>query len=171
MNLKSVISTSALFSLTMIITIFNVAKASEKTIANVTSDNSKTSYQLVIDSNDGRSIKTFYKDVYVSGKKIRREALDAQVMIKTGMILEQRDKYIVMKLKSNDFDLDQGGIVTVDTLYNGASGERRGYEIQIAQSKNGWSLFKQGKAISQIIIQTNRVMILGEVGIKNLVMK
>lgn len=171
MNLKSVISTTAFFSLTLIITIFNVAKASEQVIATVTRDGSTTSYKLIIDSNDGRGIKNFYKDVYESGKKISREIMDAQVMIKTGMILEQRDKYIVMKLKSNNFDLEQGGIVTVDTLYNGANGERRAYEIQIAQGQKGWSLFKAGKAINQIQIQTNRVMILGEVGIKNLVMK
>ncbi len=172
MNLKSVISTTAFFSLTLIITIFNVAKASEQVVATVTRDGgSTTTYKLIVDSNDGRGIKTFYKDVYESGKKITREALDANVMMRTGMILEQRDKYVVMKLKSNNFDLDQGGIVTVDTLYNGASGERKAYEIQLAQSKSGWALFKSGKAISQIQIQTNRVMILGEVGIKNLVMK
>ncbi len=171
MNLKSVISTTAFFSLTLVITIFNVARASEQVVANITKDSGNTSYKLVIDSNDGRGIKTFYKDVYENGKKISREALDAQVMIKTGMILEQREKYVIMKLKSNNFDLEQGGIVIVDTLYNGANGERKSYEIQIAQSKSGWSLFKAGKAISQIQIQTNRVMILGEVGIKNLVMK
>lgn len=171
MNLKSVISTTALFSMTLIITIFNVAKASEQVIADITTDSSKTSYKLIVDAKDGRTIKTFYKDIYENGKKISREVLDANIMLKTGMILEQRDSYVVMKLKSNNFDLEQGGIVTVDTLYNGATGERRGYEIQIAQSKSGWSLFKSNKIISQIQIQTNRVMLLGEVGIKNLVMK
>ena len=171
MKLKSVISTTALFSLTLIITIFNVAKASEQVVANITRDSSNTSYKLVIVSNDGREIKAFFKDVYENGKKISREALDAKIIIKNGMILEQRDQYIVMKLQSSNFDLGQGGIVTIDTLYNGASGERKSYEIQIAQSANGWSLFKAGKAISQIQIQTNRIMVLGEVGIKNLVMK
>lgn len=171
MNLKSIISTAALFSMTLIITIFNVAKASEQVVANITTDASSTSYKLVIDAQDGRSIKTFYKDIYENGRKISREILDANVMLKSGMILEQRDKYVVMKLKSNNFDLDQGGIVLVDTLYNGATGERRVYEIQIAQSTSGWSLFKESKIIKQIQIQTNRVMLLGEVGIKNLIMK
>ncbi|MBC7713502.1 MAG: hypothetical protein H7177_09190 [Rhizobacter sp.] len=171
MNLKSVISATAFFSFALVVTIFNVAKASETTIATITTDSSKTSYKLIIDSEDGRKIKNFYKDVYDNGNKVRREALDSKVLIKTGMILEQRDKYVVMKLKSSNFDLEQGGIVTVDTLYNGATGERRGYELQIAQSPKGWAIFKQKTAISQIQIQTNRVMMLGDVGIKNLVMK
>lgn len=76
-----------------------------------------------------------------------------------------------MKLKSNNFDTEQGGIVVVDTLYSGVSGERKSYEIQLAQDKSGWSLFKQGKAIKEINIKANRVMVLGTVGIKNLVMK
>jgi len=87
------------------------------------------------------------------------------------MILEQRDQYVVMKLKSNNFDLEQGGIVVVDTLYSGVSGERKTYEIQLAQDKSGWALFKQGKTIKEIQIKTNRVMVIGAVGIKTLVMK
>ncbi|MBC7428203.1 MAG: hypothetical protein H7336_06300 [Bacteriovorax sp.] len=171
MNLRSVISTTVFFSIALMVTIFNVTKAAEQTIATITTDSSTTSYKLIIDSTDGRKIKNFYKDVYESGTKVRREALDSQVLLKTGMVLEQRDKYVVMKLKSSNFDLELGGIVTVDTLYNGATGERRGYELQIAQSLKGWALFKQKAAISQIQIQTNRVMMLGDVGIKNLVMK
>lgn len=171
MNLKSIISGTALFTVAIMISIFNVAKADEKALATVSRDDSKTVYKLVVESKDGRSIRVFYKDVYEQGKKIRRDLLDPADLMKTGMILEQRDSHIVMKLKSNDFDKEQGGVVVVDTLYNGATGERRSYEVQLAQDKAGWTLFKQGKAINEIMIQTNRVMVLGAVGIKNLVMK
>lgn len=171
MNLKSLISSSAAFTVVMMISVFNVAQAAEKAVATVSSDESKTVYKLVVDSKDGRSIDHFYKDIYEDGKKIRRTELDPQVMMKTGMILEQRDKHIVMKLKSNNFDLEQGGIVIVDTLYSGVSGERKTYEIQLAQDKSGWALFRKGKTIKEIQIQSNRVMVIGTVGIKNLVMK
>jgi hypothetical protein len=171
MHLKSLVSSTAVFTILMIITIFNVARASEHVIATISRDEGNASYQLLVDAEDGRDIKSFYKDVYENGKKVRREALDPEVLMKTGMILEQREKHVVLKLKSNDFDLQQGGIIVADTLYNGASGERRSYEIQLAQSKSGWGLFRKGKTIKEILIQTNKVMILGTVGIKNLVMK
>lgn len=171
MNLKSLISSSAVFTVIMMVSIFNVAKAGEKAVATVSSDENKTIYKLVIDSKDGRGIEHFYKDVYENGVKTRRTELDPEVLMKTGMILEQRDKYVVMKLKSENFDIEQGGIVVVDTLYSGVSGERKSYEIQLAQDKSGWGLFKQGKSIKEIQIQANRVMIIGTVGIKNLVMK
>lgn len=171
MNLKSLISSSAIFTLAMIISIFNVVKAEEKIVATVYNDESSTTYKLVVDSSDGRTMKNFYKDVYEKGQKVRREALNPQVIMSKGMVLEQRDKHVIMKLQSNNFDLDQGGIVTVDTLYNGATGERRGYDIQLAQDRTGWALFQKGKMVKEIFIQTNKVMLIGAVGIKNLVLK
>jgi hypothetical protein len=171
MNLKSVISATSFFTLALMITIFNVVKAEEQIIANVTADNKSTSYKLVIDVRDGRNIKNFYKDVYEGNNLVRRELLDSSLMLNTGMVLEQRDSHVVMRLKSLNFDNEQGGIVVVDTLFNGVTGERKGYEIQIAKSLNGWSLFSHGKSINNIQIQTNRVMLIGEVGIKNLLLK
>ncbi len=173
MNLKSIISSTAICTVAIMISIFNVAKASEKVLATVSQDESKsTTYKLIVDSPDGRTIRAFYKDVYENGAKVRRDLLDPAVIMKSGMILEQRDKHVLMRLKSSDFDREQGGRVIVDTLYNGATGERRSYEVQLAQdNKAGWTLFKQGKGINSIQIQTNRVMVLGAVGIKNLVMK
>jgi hypothetical protein len=150
----------------------SITKASEQALATISNDESKNTYQLVIDSTDGnRAIKTFYKDIFLGGRKISREALDYRVLVRTGIILEQRDKYIVMRLKSNNFDEEQGGVITVDTLFNGANGTRKAYEISLAKDKAGWELMSQGKVIKQIYIQTNKVKFLGSVGIKNLVMK
>ncbi len=171
MSLKSLISSSVIFTLTMIISVFNVAKAAEQTVATVYNDENSTTYKLVVDAIDGRAMKTFYKDVYEKGKKVRREALNHQVIMNSGMVLEQRDQHVIMKLKSNNFDVEQGGIIVVDTLYNGATGERRGYEIQLAQDKTGWALFQKGKMVKEIFIQTNKVVFIGAVGIKNLVLK
>lgn len=168
-NLKSLFA----FSLLLSIGIHSfAAKASEQTLATISNDENKNTYLLVVDSSeDHRQIQKFYKDVYANGKKVSREALDYRVLDRPGMILEQRDKYVVLKLKSSNFDEEQGGIITVDTLYNGASGTRKTYEIQLAQDKNGWALSSNGKSINKIFIQTNKVMMLGTVGIKNLVMK
>ncbi|MDO9181886.1 MAG: hypothetical protein Q7U04_05740 [Bacteriovorax sp.] len=162
----------ALLFLCSMLLFANLAKADEQTLATISNDENSNTYKLVIDSDeDSNSIKTFYKDIYQDGKKISRTTLDYQVMIKTGMILEQRDKYVIMKLKSSNFDIDQGGIITVDTLYNGAKGTRKIYDISMSKNKTGWGLTNNGKLIRQIFIQTNKVMILGAVGIKNLIMK
>lgn len=162
-----------LFALLLSTNLFmSIAHASEQTLATISNDESKNTYQLVVDSTEGnRAIKTFYKDIFLNGKKVSREALDYRVLVRTGMILEQREKYVVMRLKSDNFDEQQGGIITVDTLYNGANGTRKAYDISLAKDKAGWALINQGKIVKQIFIQTNKVMLIGSVGIKNLVMK
>ncbi|MBC7539469.1 MAG: hypothetical protein H7281_11660 [Bacteriovorax sp.] len=169
LNLKKLLVLSSLLSTTLFT---SISHASEQTLATISNDDSKNTYQLIVDSTaDNRAIKIFYKDVYLNGKKTSREALDFHVLIHSGMILEQRDKYIVMRLKSDNFDEQQGGIITVDTLYNGANGTRKAYDMSLAKDKFGWTLMNQGKIVKQIFIQTNKVMLLGSVGIKNLVMK
>ena len=150
---------------------FNVAQAEEKVVATVSSDENSTNYKLVVDSKDGREIEHFYKDVYENGKRIARDEIFAPVLISTGVILQQVEKHVVMKLKSNDFNLEQGGMVIIDTLYSGVNGKRKSYEVQLAQDKSGWSLFQAGKIIKDIQIKTNRIKFIGTVGIKTLVMK
>lgn len=171
MHLKSLLSTVMFCTLVLIFSVLNVAKAGEQVIASISRDDGLAVYKLVVSDNDGREIKTFYKDVYEKGVKIRRDSLNPDALMKDGMILEQRDKYVVLKLKGNNFNLDQGGVIIADTLYNGATSERRSYEIQLAKSKTGWTLFRNNKSVKEIFIQTNKVIFFGAVGIKNLVMK
>lgn len=107
--------------------------ALEQALATISNDDSKNTYELVVDtSEENGSIKTFYKDIFLNGKKTSRESLDYKVLIQNGMVLEKRDKYIIMSLKSDNFDEEQGGIITVDTLYNGANGSRKEYDISMA---------------------------------------
>ena len=170
MSLKSLMSTMFLFTISIIVTIFNVASADEYTIVTITSDENESVYKLIIDTHDERAIKRFYKDIYEKGQKIKRIVLDHN-MFESGLILEKRSRYEVIKLSSANFDFEQGGTMIIDTLYNGASGERKTYEVEVAKDKSGWAIFNKGKTIKSIKIQTNRIIILGAVGIKNLVMK
>jgi hypothetical protein len=162
------------FSFLIATTLFYGVKASanEQVLATIASDENDNTYQLVVDTNeDDRAIKTFYKDVFINGTKHSREALDSQLLIKNGMVLEQRKKYIVLKLKSDNFDNEQGGIVIVDTLYNGTNGKRKSYEIALTKDQTGWILTNHGKTVKDFFIESNRKMLIGVIGIKNLKMK
>lgn len=150
----------------------NQALALEQSLARICNDENKNVYFLIVDTTtDGRMIRSFYKDVYHGGSKVSREALNHRDLLKGGLILEQRDKYVVLKLLSHNFDEYQGGIISVDTLFNGANGTRKNYEISLVKDKSGWVLMNQGKTIKEIFIETNKVMLLGSVGIKKLIMK
>ena len=159
----------------MLISVLNVAHSNElikeTEIATVLNDETKTVYKLVLADHDDRKIVNVYKDVYEFGKKVRRDAMNPKIISEKGMVLEERKSHIVLQLMSQNLDLEQGGLLIVDTLFNGMTGERRNYEVQLAKDNNGWKLFKNGKAIKEIFIQTNKSRFFGSIGIKNVTMK
>ena len=164
-----------LFIFTMLLTAVSVnnhALASEQTLLNISNDEGQTSYILIVNtSDDNRVIKEFYKDTYENGKKTERINLDYRMLSNNGMILDQRGKYITMKLESNNFDIQQGGLITINTLFNGATGSRKDYEISLAKDNNGWTIISSKKSVSKMLIQVNKLRFIGTVGIKNLIMQ
>ena len=61
--------------------------ALEQTLATISNDDSKNTYELVVDtSEENGTIKTFYKDIFLNGKKTSRESLDYKVLVQNGMV-------------------------------------------------------------------------------------
>jgi hypothetical protein len=147
--------------------------AKEETLSITDNDDNNEVYNLVVNVDDNtQTLKQLYKDTYVNGKKIKRDVLnDQDLKTADGMILERRDKYNVLNLKCDNLDFDRGGHIVIDTLYNGISGERRQVDLELAKDKDSWKLFKDGKVISKFHVKVNKVIILGTVGIKTIVME
>lgn len=143
---------------------------SQEEVLSVTDNDDNTEiYKLVVKvDKKTQSLKEIYKDTYsAEGKKINRAVLNpANLTTEDGVILEERDGYNVLNLKSDNFDHDRGGIITIDTLYSGFTGERKGYEVHLAKDKTGWKLFSNKKVVTKFHIKVNRSIILGTVGIK-----
>ncbi len=147
--------------------------ASEQLLTVTDNDDNDEIYNFVVDVDDTtQSLISFYKDTYVDGEKTNREILDPEnLKTEDGVILEERNGYNALNLKSDNFDPKSGGKIEVDTLYNGATGERRSIYLDLARGKNGWKLFKDKNVVSQFHVKVNRVIILGAVGIKTIIME
>lgn len=148
--------------------------AREEVIATITNDENKQVYTFVAETNEETdSIQAFYKDNYsAAGKKVDRELMASEKLTEGGLVLEKRGDHEVLKLNSENFDLDQGGMVTIDTLYNGVNGQRKEYDLQLAKATDGeWRLFKGSKVVSKLHIVVNKKFMLGAVGVKEIVMK
>lgn len=148
--------------------------AKEEVIATITNDENKQVYTFVAETDETTdSIKSFFKDNYsAAGKKVDRELLASDKLTEGGLVLEKRGEHEVLKLESNSFDLEQGGMVTIDTLYNGVNGQRKEYSLQLAKAKDGeWRLFKGEQVVSKLHIVVNKKFMIGAVGVKEIVMK
>ena len=147
------------------------AMAKEEILSITSNDDNNEIYNLVVNVDDTtQSLKELFKDTYINGKKIKRDVLDAKKLTTSeGVVLERRDKYNVLNLKSTNFDYDRGGRIVIDTLYNGINGERKTYEVELAKSPTGWKLFKANKIVSTFQVKVNKMLVV--VGIKTIVMK
>lgn len=146
--------------------------AKEETIATITNDENKEIYTFVAQTDEEtESITAFYKDDFLNGKKIARKPMATDGLTTSGLVLEKRGEHEVIALKSENFDMEQGGIVTIDTLFNGVNGQRKEYDLQLAKSESGWKLFKGKQMISKLHIVVNKKFLLGAVGVKEIQMK
>jgi hypothetical protein len=150
--------------------VFSFNAFSQEEILSVTDNDDNTEiYKLVVKvDKKTQSLKEIYKDTYsADGVKIKRTLLSpTDLTTDNGVIMEERDGYNVLNLKSDNFDHVRGGRITIDTLYNGATGERREYDVELAKDKMGWKLFNGKKVVTKFHIKVNRVIMLGVVGIR-----
>ena len=162
------------YLVTFLVGIYGIGQncsAREIILATITRDDSQSISQLVINtSDDDRVINEIYKDDFHGTTKISRDQFDIEQFSKTGIVLEKKDKYNILILKSENFDQEQGGMVTIDSLYNGVNGKRKQYQLNLAKGKSGWGLDQDGKEIKNFHIQINKIVIVGTVGIKNIKM-
>lgn len=146
--------------------------AREEVLAVITNDENQDVFTFVASTDDEtQALKSFYKDDYLNGKKVDRELLPTSELTKEGVILDKRGERTVINLVSDNFNLNDGGSVTIDTLFNGVTGERKLYEIEIARDGPSWKIFNRNNIVSKLHIEVNRKMILGTVGVKNIRME
>ena len=147
--------------------------ASEEILSITDNDDNNEVYNLVVTVDDNtQTLKGLFKDTYLNGDIIRRDILNPlDLKTETGMILEKRDTYNVLNLKSDNFDYDRGGKITIDTLYNGITGVRKTIDLELAKDKKSWKLFKNKAAVSKFHVKVNKIIFFGTVGIKNIFME
>jgi hypothetical protein len=154
----------AAFTLTIFL---SNAQAAEAVLCDVTSDIdsevAKMVYELDEETGD---IKHLFKDRYVNGKRIERQELHAKDLLGDGIVLAKKDKTIAVRMYSHNFDVVSGGVLYLDTLYNGVNGERREYSFELAKSATGLVMVYKGAEFKKMHFIAKRSRLLGIIGIE-----
>lgn len=158
----------------MIIMLFSLtslnALALETELVTITNDETPTIFKMVIETDNNSDISKFYKDTYENSKKTSRKVIPLS-KITEGVNIEKRDKYEVVNLKSYNFASHNGGNLELDTLYNGAKGTRKSYDLKIDRIGDKWEIQKDGSPVHILHLKSNKVFLLGTVGIKDIEVK
>lgn len=142
------------------------ASAIEKVLCDVTSDIDKDNAKIVYEMDeDNRVIKHLYQDSFRAGVRTARIELEASGL-KDGIVLNRKDKYVTVRMYSENFDPERGGILFLDTLYSGLSSERREYEVELAFDLNGPVLIQNKQPITKMKFIAKRSRVLGVIGIE-----
>ncbi len=143
-------------------------KSEELTLATISTDANSDTFALVVDVNDEtEDLKSVFIDTFQSGSRSKRDALSIDTFMKEGLKIKNN----LAKIEAENFLPDQGGLITINALYNALTGKRKTYELNLAKDKTSWHLFLKGKIIRKIFARANKIPIVGIVGAKELVMQ
>lgn len=174
MKSKLIMANALRYRETLCITLFFLlltgtnALAMERTLVSITNDENSNVFKMVIDTDDNEDIRKFYKDTFNKrAKRIERRLIEI-AKIEDGINIERMDGHDVVNLRSENFASHNGGNLELDTLYNGASGKRKSYELELDRIGDSWEIKKNGQKISALHLKSNKVFLLGTVGIKDI---
>lgn len=142
------------------------ALAGETVLCEVSSDIDSDIGKIVYEMDqDNRSIKHLYQDTYSQGVRIGRIELPPEEL-RAGIVLNKKDKYIIVRMRSDNFDAERGGVLYLDTLYSALSGERREYVMELAMDKSGPVLIQNKQTFSKMKFIAKKSRVLGVIGIE-----
>ena len=165
-NLKSLIVTILVFS-----TLPQFVYGGVFELVSITNDEDKevTKFLLVTD-NQNKEIIAFHKDTYSKKSNLlKRSTVQVnQISSRNGIILDQRDDRVIIALKSDNFATHNGGNLEVDTLYNGVTGKRKSYDIELVRAGKGWDLERWNSKFTKMHLKSKKIPLVGTVGISNI---
>lgn len=141
----------------------------EEILANLSSDvdndTGKIAYEMDLDE---RAFEKIFLDKYVGGARTERALMDVNQLLNGGIVLLKVSNVNVVRIWSDNFDLERGGVLYLDTLYNGVNGERRQYVLEIAKLNNGFGLFYNKTEYKNLKFIAKRSRVLGVIGIEKI---
>lgn len=133
-------------------------------ISDIDSDVGKIVYEM---DSDNRGIDHLYLDTYHNNARTDRIELKADEL-RDGIILNKRDKYVIMRMHSDNYDVERGGVLYLDTLYSALSGERKEYVMEMAMDKTGPVLSVNRKNFNKMSVTAKRSKVFGVIGIERI---
>jgi hypothetical protein len=143
--------------------------AAEVQIAKVTNEEDKNIVKLMLITDDENGdIVGFRHDTFLpSGKLKVSDKEDLSLLDQDGILLKESGEHKVLIMKSENFAFHNGGNLELDTLYNGATGERRSYQIELVRNGDEWTLERGRRQVKRIHLKSKKVFLLGTVGISD----
>lgn len=147
------------------------ALAVERTLVSITNEENTNVFKMVIATDENEDIEKFYKDTFDKKAKRIERIVIALDRIERGVNIETMDGREIVNLKSDNFATHNGGNLELDTLYNGAKGTRKSYDLDLDRIGDSWEIKRNGRKVTKLHLKSKKVFLLGTVGIEDIQVK
>lgn len=144
------------------------ALAEESKICVITSDIDSEQTDMLIDVDAAGSLDTIRLYKTMDKRVVSDESHPVERVMEDGVVASERQGRDIVILKTKNFNSETGGVVVMDFLYNGVSGNRRTYQMKMSKLNGKFVVSTmEGARINRLVFIGNRV--LGQVvGIKEI---
>lgn len=158
---------SKIMAVVALSTIMSTAFGAEKVLCVVTNDIDKEVGKMVVDyDEESRVVTHLYKERWVDNKRVERVEMSSKDLLGDGIVLNRKDKYITVRIYSHNFDESSGGVLYLDTLYNGVNGQRKEYTIEATMDGSDAVMTYNKQSFNRMHFVAKRSPILGVIGIE-----
>ena len=152
--------------LTCLIFLLSFSIYAEEALCTITSDIDSTRAVLTYELDPStKTITHLYQETYENDRMTNRFEMDLNKITNGGIVFLERSNYDIVRIWSDNFDHDLGGVLYLDTLYSGVSGERRQYELDLAKKGAGLVVSHNKADFKSMKIIAKRSKIFGIIGI------
>lgn len=167
--MKNVIHLALFASLTFSTLLFAEENLLCRVESDMNNDYALMNYEMDL---DGRGILHLFSDSYSNNQKTDRMELKLDDLLGDGIVLMEKNNMQIIKMYSHNFDLERGGIIYMDTLYNGINGKRKSYELNIKMEPingiMGPVIYKDNVPFKRMRFIANRHRVWGIIGIDHI---
>ena len=143
------------------------ASAADVNLVKITNQEDASVSIMFLEVDKHKNITAFGKKRYIDGALSVRVVFPGNLTY-AGIVLRRVKNKDLLILKSLNLDDRNGGSLEIDFLYNGITGQRRKFVVELDRTSDSWQLSKDGRIIKHLELISNKVIIFGTVGIKEI---
>ena len=140
--------------------------ANEINLVKITSDADKVpSYMYIVLDKQGDISDFGKKDLNPHGKIISRVSFST-IEVLDGVVLKKQQGRNILIMRGHNMDSVYGGGLELDFLFNGITGSRKSFDLELVKQSHNWSLQVSGETIRHLHFKVHRKRFVGVVGIR-----
>ncbi|MFG1492299.1 hypothetical protein ABMA75_01945 [Halobacteriovorax sp. ZH4_bin.1] len=143
--------------------------AAQVKLVHITNDEDKSFYHLGVnvDEEIGEVTSVYKKEFSDKGEIIGTDTYSLEQVMR-GVVLVTRSDRDVVRITVSNLNPSDGGDIEIDTLYSGVNDSRKRYSASVERVGEDWLFNFENKRAKTLHFISNKVFLIGVVGIKDI---